>query len=127
VKRQTVTLEIKPRNKPRGRAFAKGNKHGPRFQKGVSGNPGGRPKSSMLSEAYRAVLSHDNKKPFKPQTNAEAIAEAIAKEARKGKVNAASEVADRVEGKPRQAYEVKLSIMDELAERMERARKRAKK
>jgi hypothetical protein len=38
-------------------------------------------------------------------------------------VTAAAEIADRVEGKPRQAFDVKLSIMDE---RIEKGRKRLK-
>jgi hypothetical protein len=62
----------------------------------------------MLSEAYKA----------------EAIAEKLVKEAEKGKVTAAAELADRVEGKLRQAFDVKLSIMDELAERIEKGRKK---
>lgn len=117
------TFQIKA--KPRGKPFPKGHKLGNRFPKGVSGNPGGRPKFKILSEAYKVVLEHDNAKPFKPQTNAEAIAEKMAAEARKGKVNAASELADRTEGKPRQAYEVKLSITDELPALIEEGRKRA--
>lgn len=78
----------------------------------------------MLSEAYKALLESENKK---GETGAEQIAKKMLEEARSGKVNAASEIADRVEGKPRQAYEVKLSIMDELAERVEKARKRVEK
>jgi hypothetical protein len=49
----------------------------------------------------------------------------MADESKKGKVNAASELADRVEGKPRQAYEVKMSITDELPNLIEAGRKRA--
>jgi Family of unknown function (DUF5681) len=97
------------------------------FKKGQSGNPGGRPKSRLLSEAYKRLLETEVGKGKNAKTVAELIAEKMGKEARAGKVNAASELADRVEGKPRQAYEVKLSIMDELAERLEKARKRAKK
>jgi Family of unknown function (DUF5681) len=96
------------------------------FKPGQSGNPGGRPRVKMLSEAYKAVLEHDCRTPFKPITHAEAIAEKLVKEAEKGKVTAAAEIADRVEGKPRQAFDVKLSIMDELAERIEKGRKRLK-
>lgn len=98
-----------------------------RFKKGQpSPNPGGRPKYKLISEAHRAVLEHDDLKSFVPQSNAEAIALSIAREAIEGKnkVNAASEITDRLEGKPRQSYEVKMSITDELADRIEKARKR---
>lgn len=79
----------------------------------------------MLSEAYKAALELDEKKDFAtPRTNAEAIAQKIVAEARKGKVNAASELADRVEGKARQAFEVKLSLLDELPNLIEEGRKR---
>jgi hypothetical protein len=106
-------------------AFAKGNKIGNRFPKGTSGNPGGRPKSKLLSEAYKKILEQEIPAgKDKGKTYAEVIAEALAKESRKGKVHAASEIADRTEGSPRQAYEVKLSIMDELPTLIEEGKKR---
>lgn len=99
-----------------------------RFKPGQSGNPGGRPKSKLLSEAYKKILETEIKSgKHKGKTFAEVIAQKMAEEATKGKVQPAAEMADRVEGKPRQAYEVKMSIMDELADRMEKARKRVKK
>lgn len=122
-----MTFGIKPRNRPRGKPFAKGNKHGNRFKKGVSGNPSGRPHSKILSEAYKKTLEMvDTEKWPNPRTNAEAIAQALVKKARAGNESVARELADRTEGKPRQAYEVKLSIFDELSERIEKARRRTK-
>lgn len=99
-----------------------------RFKPGVSANPGGRPRRKIISEAYKAILEHEDLETFKPQTNAEHIALEMVKEARggKAKVSAASELADRTEGKPRQSYEVKLSITDELAARIAKARKKLK-
>ena len=76
------------------------------WQPGQSGNPGGRPKRKPLTDAYAALLD----KPIPPDmarqlkldestTYAQVIAMSLVREAVKGKVNAAAEVADRVEGK----------------------------
>jgi predicted transcriptional regulator len=53
------------------------------------------------------------------RTQAEAIAQALVKEALKGDVAAIREIADRCEGKPRQAIDLDMQIMDwrELARR----------
>jgi len=108
---------------PRGQS--EGSKR-TRFQPGVSGNPGGRPKSKLLSEAYKRALEAEILTgKFKGLTEAEVIAQRLLDEAKKGKVNAASELADRVEGKPRQSYEVQLSVVDELPKLIEEGRKRA--
>ncbi len=76
------------------------------FMPGQSGNPSGRPKRKPLTDAYMAILG----KTIPPEvarkldlpesaTYAEVIAMSLAREAVKGKVNAAAEMADRVEGK----------------------------
>jgi len=76
------------------------------WQPGQSGNPGGRPKRKPLTDAYAALLD----KPIPPDmarqlkldestTYAQVIAMSLVREAVKGKVNAAAEVADRVEGR----------------------------
>jgi hypothetical protein len=94
------------------------------FKPGQSGNPGGRPKSRLQSEAYRTELAKEGRE---GKTKAEKIAERMVADAIRGKVDAAKHVAEYVEGKPRQAFEVKMSIMDELAERIAEGRKRAKR
>jgi hypothetical protein len=79
----------------------------PPWQPGQSGNPGGRPKKTLLTDAYRAQLAMPYPGDRKKRTYAQVIAEKIAKEAaKKGSVYAASEIADRTEGRPPQALEV---------------------
>lgn len=82
---------------------------GTRWKKGSSGNPGGRPKSRLLSEALRNRLAEV--KPGDPagRTYAEVVAEnlvEIACSEGPGAVHAASEIADRLEGRSRQQIEV---------------------
>ena len=83
----------------------------PPWKPGQSGNPNGRPKKP-LTEAYKAILA----KPIPDEiaaklkvkqgtTYAEVIALALAREAVKGKVAAAAELADRVEGRVPQPQE----------------------
>jgi hypothetical protein len=78
----------------------------PPWKPGKSGNPGGRPRRKPLTDAYAALLD----KPIPPDmarqlkldestTYAQVIAMSLVREAVKGKVQAAAEVADRVEGK----------------------------
>jgi hypothetical protein len=80
-----------------------------RFRKGISGNPGGRPKSRLLSEALRSRLAEV--KPGDPagRTYAEVVAAnliEIACAEGSAAVHAASEIADRLEGRSRQQIEV---------------------
>jgi hypothetical protein len=97
--------------------FLEGNANG--FRPGASGNPKGRPKSITLSEAYRRALSQVVADDPQGRTYAEVIAEAVCKDAMAGNTTAAREIADRVEGKPRQAIEVDMAVTDwrELANR----------
>jgi hypothetical protein len=91
--------------------FPPGNKVGPRFPKGVSGNPSGRPKLTKLTEALREQLAETL--PDAPEeTIAESIARALIKEAKSGNVQAAREIADRTEGKPKQSIDVDLQVKD---------------
>jgi hypothetical protein len=95
--------------------FAPGNALGNRFQSGESGNPKGRPRRTALSDALRARLAE--KMPDKDErTIAEAIAEKLCDEALNGNVQAAREIADRVEGKPKQhiSASADLSMFDWL-------------
>jgi len=81
-----------------------------RWKKGQpSPNPGGRPKSRLLSEALRNRLAEV--KPDDPtgRTFAEAIAENLVRIACSegpSAVHAANEIADRIEGRSRQAIEI---------------------
>jgi hypothetical protein len=82
------------------------------FQKGVSGNPNGRPKSLTLSEAFRRQLSQPVPGASDGRTFAEVIALQLCVAAARGDVSAAREIADRSEGKPRQSVDVDMSIAD---------------
>ena len=98
-------------NKRRDGKFAPQNKLGNRFKPGESGNPEGRPKLTLLSEALREQLAHvlpgvDDR------TVAEHIARSMISEALKGNVMAAREIADRTEGKPKQALDIDMSVRD---------------
>ncbi|HEV2615957.1 MAG TPA: DUF5681 domain-containing protein [Candidatus Acidoferrales bacterium] len=78
---------------------------GRRFEKGVSGNPGGRPKTRSLSVACRELL--ETVVPGDPHglTYSQKIARRLAKSALRGSVSAAQELADRSEGRPHQAVQ----------------------
>jgi hypothetical protein len=82
------------------------------FEKGQSGNPAGRPKSITLSEAYRRQLSQPFPDDSQGRTYAEVIAERACLAASGGDVGAAREIADRTEGKPKQAIDVDMSVSD---------------
>ena len=78
------------------------------WKPGESGNPGGRPKKKPLTEAYEALMKQPIPGDSQGRTFAEAIAFSMATEAIKGKskVSAASEIADRVEGRVLQQTEI---------------------
>lgn len=76
------------------------------FKPGQSGNPTGRPKTGLLSVAMREKLAEVDPKDKQGRTFAEIIAERLIKDARAGKVQATSELADRTEGRPKQAHEL---------------------
>jgi uncharacterized protein DUF5681 len=104
--------------------FGPGNSH--RFQKGVSGNPGGRPRRSRLSEAIIEKLAEVF--PAESETTiADFIAGALVKEALKGNVQAAKELADRSEGRAPQKLDIALTgaagrMADELLEAIHEAK-----
>jgi len=64
------------------------------WPKGFSGNPGGRPKRKPIEEALLAAL--------KP-AEAQAVAKALVRQAKRGNVRAFDSLADRVDGKVPQA------------------------
>ncbi len=89
------------------------------FRKGQSGNPGGRPKSRLLSEALRSRLSEPVPDDPEGRTYAEVVAANlidIACSAGAGAVSAANEIANRIEGKPPQRLDVN-DITADLATR----------
>jgi Holliday junction resolvasome RuvABC ATP-dependent DNA helicase subunit len=91
--------------------FPPGNKIGNRFPKGTSGNEKGRPKLTKLTEALREQIAEIN--PNAPeQTIAEHIAQTLIKLAIKGDVQAIREIADRTEGKPKQAIDLDMQVND---------------
>ena len=77
-----------------------------KWKPGQSGNPSGRPKRKPLTDAYAAILTKRIPAAVARKlqllgrpTYAQVIAMSLAQEAIKGKVQAASELADRVEGR----------------------------
>jgi len=82
------------------------------WPKGVSGNPAGRPKSLTLSEAYRRALAQPFPDDPQGRTYAEIIAEKMVMSAATGEVGSAREIADRTEGKPRQAVDIDMKLLD---------------
>jgi hypothetical protein len=89
-----------------------------RWKKGMSGNPSGRPKSKTLSDAYRNKLEEPVPNDPEKRTWAELIAEAQVRDAVRGNVQAAKELADRTEGKARQAIEFEDATVTKAFERM---------
>jgi hypothetical protein len=80
-----------------------------RWTKGCpSPNPGGRPKRTPYTDAHREIAEATVKDLSIRDTDsvALAIAKAVAREALKGKIQAAAEIANRVEGTARQRVEV---------------------
>jgi hypothetical protein len=74
-----------------------------------SRNPGGRLKKIPYIEAHRLVaqmIGVDNLVVSSTDTIAECVARIMAREALKGNVNAAKEIADRTDGTPRQTVEI---------------------
>jgi hypothetical protein len=75
------------------------------WPKGISGNPGGRPKKKPITDELERLLAE--KAPnAKGRTWAALIAEALLHRARKGDVRAVAELANRIEGKPFQTVSV---------------------
>jgi hypothetical protein len=111
---QETTVDMQRKNNgraPEGGRFTKGNTCG--FKKGRSGNPAGRPKSAILSDALRRELVEPC--PEDPErTWAEVIADALIARAAAGDVQAAKEIADRVEGKARQYVHLSYTEREKL-------------
>jgi hypothetical protein len=91
--------------------FAPGHSFGNRFKRGETGNPQGRPKLTKLTDALREQLTELNPDATE-ETNAEAIARVLIREAISGNVQAIREIGDRTEGKPKQAIDLDMQIND---------------
>jgi hypothetical protein len=85
--------------------FPPGNKNGNQFPKGVSGNPNGRPRLTKLTESLRRLIAETNPHAHE-ETIAETIAQTLVTMALAGDIAAIKEVADRTEGKPKQAIDL---------------------
>ncbi len=82
------------------------------FKPGQSGNPAGRPKSITLSEALRLELAKVLPNDTNERTFAEVIAQSLVRAAATGNILAAKEIADRTEGKPKQAIAMDMNVTD---------------
>lgn len=92
-------------NKPRA-PQANRNTSGLRpFQPGQSGNPGGRPKKSPVTDALRELVERSAVPRKKAPTIAGRLAQELLRQALKGKMAPIVEVIDRIEGKARQRVE----------------------
>jgi hypothetical protein len=106
-----TTTEKQTANKRPDGKFAPGNKLGNRFAPGETGNRNGRPKLTVLGDALRAQLAVEMPDASE-RTYAEEIARVLCEEAARGNVAAAREIADRAEGKPKQAIDVDIKVTD---------------
>ncbi len=93
-----------------------------RFQKGQSGHPKGRPRSAALSDALRAALAAapPGGQEEGVESHADLTALALIDRACRGDVAACKEIADRTEGKARQAVQLSYT-QREMYERAVRA------
>ena len=83
------------------------------WPRGVSGNPGGRPRKRLITDELERLLQEEA--PDKNgQTWATAIAEALLRQAITGDVRAIAELANRVEGKPLQAVDLHLDPSNDI-------------
>ncbi len=87
------------------------------FKPGQSGNPKGRPKSALYSDALRQKLAEVDPDDAKGRTGAQILAEQAYIKAKGGDLRALGHVADRVEGKARQT----ITLNVEQREQYERA------
>lgn len=77
-----------------------------RWKPGQSGNPGGRPKTKVISKACRELLALDVPGDRRGRTYAEKIVAKWAKLALHGSLVAGQMLADRAEGRPRQTIDI---------------------
>jgi ribosomal 50S subunit-associated protein YjgA (DUF615 family) len=75
----------------------------------ISGNPAGRSRKALLSDALRAQIAEPGKK---EKTIAQEIAAELIKMARGGDLGAIKEIFDRTEGKAMQPVSMDMNVMD---------------
>jgi hypothetical protein len=92
------------------------------WKRGQSGNPGGRPRKSMLTDAARDWLEQVDEKTG--LTNAMRCVSALGKKALMGGHEAFRVLGDRAEGKPSQAVELNTDKHDDVRELIEAMNKR---
>jgi hypothetical protein len=104
--------------RPRGKPFTPGNKAGvaTRFPEGVSGNPEGRPKYSVASQAARALLASEIPNDQLGRTFAQGICDQLGWMALRGDRAAADTLFDRAEGRPRQSIDLDDGRVDPLGD-----------
>lgn len=73
------------------------------FEKGQSGNPGGRPKEKAFADALRLAVNAEIEVEGEKKKKLRVIAERLVAEAMAGEGWAVQQVADRLDGKPAQA------------------------
>ena len=88
------------------------------WSKGVSGNPGGRPKKLKLDEILVELLEKDE------GADALAMGEALVRKAKRGDLRAFQLIAERTQGKPRQSVAVDAKAALTLSERFRQAEER---
>jgi len=121
--RREAMMKTRKKRSPANRRKAGGDGHpivelgkDTRFQPGQSGNPLGRPKWKILSDAYRAKLAELVPGDKLGRNFAEAIADAAFAAALEGQIGAIQEIADRTEGKSAQAISVSGEVQLTVAE-----------
>lgn len=73
------------------------------FQPGVSGNPGGRPKQKLWTEAIKRAVEKVDQTDGVSQARLDSLAEALVAAGLAKEVQALKEIGDRLEGKVPQA------------------------
>jgi hypothetical protein len=89
-------LALAPKRKPRGKPFAKGNKIGPRYKKGESGNPSGLPGVNISERIARTALAE-----YETET-----VKGLGKKLSKGDVSVFQALSDRADGRVVQKQEI---------------------
>lgn len=114
--KKKIAPHTRRKARPRGKPFQKGNTAGHKawFPPGMSGNPDGRPKYAVASQAARAVLAAPIPDDPEGRLFAEGIAQRLAWMALAGDRAAAELLFDRAEGRPHQSVHIDENRQDPL-------------